>query len=187
MIFRALIFSISFIILFSCKNSAGNQDESILQETMNSTTPEFVVDFPQKENTVEKTETKDRSLGGIIVTNYILKGQTNGNPYMYFVAHNHLPKKLQGLVATDPQLKIAFKAMLTGSAEKLGGFDFKFTDIDYEGQPGMESICKVFHGQGVIKSRVYRIDNNIFMISAGGKFIDIESVDSFLNSFRLKV
>ncbi|MBT7041333.1 MAG: hypothetical protein HN921_15985 [Bacteroidetes bacterium] len=50
----------------------------------------------------------------------------------------------------------------------------------------MESVCKVFSGEGVIKSRVYKINDNIFMISAGGKNIDLNSVNDFLDSFYLK-
>mgnify|MGYP006878262834 CR=1 FL=1 len=79
-----------------------------------------------------------------------------------------------------------FEAMLTSSAVKLGGTDFEFSNIEYENYKGMESICKVFNGDGIIKSRVYKIDNDLFMISAGGQKIDLEMVDKFLNSFGLK-
>ena len=106
---------------------------------------------------------------------------------MYFVAHNKFTTKLKDLEETEPNsLDVAFQAMLTSSAVKLGGTDFEFTKIEYEEFKGMESICKVFNGDGIIKSRVYKIDNDLFMISAGGQKISLESVDKFLNSFGLK-
>ncbi len=167
------------LIAFSCLNGQTKTDKHII--------PEYEVQFPETEFKVEKTESLNPNLGNIIITNWILKGKDDNGPFMYFVAHNEFPQILRDLEKTDTNsLTIAFQAMLTGSATKLCGTDFEFKEIKYKNYKGMESKCKVFNGNGIIKSRVYKIDNDIFMISAGGQKISIESVDNFLNSFKLK-
>jgi hypothetical protein len=149
--------------------------------------PEFDINFPETDFKVEKTESRDQSLGNILITNWVLQEKDENGPFMYFVAHNEFPKKLKDLEETEPNsLEVAFQAMLTSSAVKLGGTDFEFTNIEYDDFKGKESICKVFNGDGIIKSRVYKINNDLFMISAGGQKINIETVDKFLNSFGLK-
>ncbi|NOU47113.1 MAG: hypothetical protein HOO86_08635 [Bacteroidales bacterium] len=181
---------IAFMILIvSCSNGLKKSETETKKstETIEHVMPEFDIKFPETEFKVEKTENRDPSLGNILITNWILQGKDKNGPFMYFVAHNEFPKKLKELEETGPNsLNVAFQAMLTSSAVKLGGTDFEFTNIEYEGYKGMESICKVFNGDGIIKSRVYKINNDLFMISAGGQKINIESVDNFLNSFGLK-
>ena len=181
---------IAFMILIvSCSNGQTKSETTNKKttETIEHVIPEFDIKFPETEFKVEKTENRDPSLGNILITNWILQGKDENGPFMYFVAHNEFPKKLKDLEETEPNsLEVAFQAMLTSSAVKLGGTDFKYTNIEYDGFKGMESICKVFNGQGIIKSRVYKINNDLFMISAGGQNINIETVDKFLNSFRLK-
>ena len=149
--------------------------------------PEFEIEFPKTDYKVEKTESRNSELGNILVTNWTLQGKDKNGPFMYFVATNKFPQELKNMEEEDPNsLNVAFQAMLTSSAIKLGGTDFEFTEIKYEDFKGMESICKVFNGDGIIKSRVYKLDNDLFIISAGGLKISIESVDKFLNSFGLK-
>jgi len=50
----------------------------------------------------------------------------------------------------------------------------------------MASKCKVFNGEGMIKSVVYIIDKDIFIISGGGKKINEDTLNTFLASFDLK-
>ncbi len=173
------------IILVSCTSRQGHNNQVTAEPQV---IPGFNIEFPQTAFKVEKTESTDRTLDNIIITNWILQGaDDNENPFMYFVAHNKMPENLKNNVGTIPgSLNLAFRAMLTGSATKLGGKDFEFTPVKYQQWEGMESICKVFDGDGIIKSRVYLIDEDIFMISAGGRKIDIRSVDKFLDSFSLK-
>jgi len=182
-----LIISI-LVFIFSCSSGKNNDGKAARNiDTVEHNIPEFEVDYPETQYGVEKTETINRNLGGILITNWILQGAENNDPFMYFVSHNVVPKNLDKLIKDDPnQLRIAFQALLTSSAAKLGGTDFKFAEIYYSDYSGMESICKVFNGEGLIKSRVYLIEDNIFMISAGGRNIDVESVNRFLNSFKLK-
>jgi len=181
---------IAFVILIvSCSNGQTKSETATIKtnETIEHVIPEFDIKFPETEFKVEKTENRDPSLGNILITNWILQGKDENGPFMYFVAHNEFPKKLKDLENTEPNsLEVAFQAMLKSSAVKLGGTDFEFTNIKYDDFKGMESICKVFNGNGIIKSRVYKINNDLFMISAGGQKIDIETVDKFLNSFGLK-
>ncbi len=179
-----------FVILFiSCSNgqTKSQTETKKTTETIEHVIPEFEITFPETEFKVEKTENRDPSLGNILITNWILQGKDENGPFMYFVAHNEFPKKLKDLEKTESNsLEVAFQAMLTSSAVKLGGTDFEFVNIEYDDYKGMESICKVFNGDGIIKSRVYEINNDLFMISAGGQKINIETVDKFLNSFGLK-
>jgi len=181
---------IIFVILtISCSNgqTKSQTEAKKTTETIEHVIPKFEINFPKTEFKVEKTEKRDPSLGNILITNWILQGKNENGPFMYFVAHNKFPQKLKDLEKTDTNsLDVAFQAMLTSSAVKLGGTDFKFTNIKYDNFKGMESICKVFNGDGIIKSRVYKINNDLFMISAGGQKINIETVDRFLNSFGLK-
>ena len=177
------------LLIISCSNGQkkSETEKGNSTETVKHVIPEFDIKFPETDYKVEKTESRDPSLGNILITNWILQGADQNRPFMYFVAHNEFPKKLKDLEETEPNsLKVAFQALLTSSATKLGGTDFEFKEIKYNDYEGMESICKVFNGDGIIKSRVYKIGNDIFMISAGGQQISIETVDKFLNSFGLK-
>ena len=177
------------ILIISCSNgqTKSQTETKKTTETIEHVIPEFEINFPETEFKVEKTENRDPNLGNILITNWILQGKDENGPFMYFVAHNEFPKKLKDLEKTESNsLEVAFQAMLTSSAVKLGGTDFEFVNIEYDDYKGMESICKVFNGDGIIKSRVYKINNDLFMISAGGQKIDIETVDNFLNSFGLK-
>ena len=177
------------LLVISCSNGQ-TKSETVNKnstETVEHVIPEFDINFPETDFKVEKTENRDQSLGNILITNWILQGKDENGPFMYFVAHNEFPKKLKDLEEIDPNsLEDAFKAMLTSSAIKLGGTDFEYTNIEYDDFKGMESICTVFNGDGIIKSRVYKIDNELFVISAGGQNINIETVDMFLNSFGIK-
>ncbi len=177
---RQLGIIIFLMIIISYSNG---QTTSTLEHVI----PEFKISFPETTFNVEKTERRNPNLGNILITNWILQGKDKNGPFVYFVTHNKYPTPLKEAEKTDPKtLEVAFQAILTSSATKLGGTDFEFTNIEYNGFKGMESTCKVFNGDGIIKSRIYKIDNDLFMISAGGRKIDIKSVDDFLNSFRLK-
>lgn len=184
-----LVLAFMVTLFSSCTNENPRTEENTIKkiEKAEHKIPEFDIRFPETSFKVEKTETFDPNLDNIKITNWILQGKDDNGPFMYFVAHNEFPDKLKKLEGQDSNsIQTAFQAMLTSSATKLGGTDFKFMEIDYDGYKGMESICKVFNGDGIIKSRVYRINNDIFMISAGGRQISVDSVDDFLNSFKLK-
>jgi hypothetical protein len=181
---------LSIILFLSISCSSGQNKSETRNESKNEISkykiPEFDIEFPKTEFKVAKTENRDPSLN-VLITNMILQGADNNNTFMYFVAYNELPEKLKTLIEKDSNLlNVAFQAMLTSSATKLGGTDFKFKEITLNELKGTESICKVFDGNGIIKSRIFLIENYIFMISAGGRDISIEKVDNFLNSFRIK-
>jgi hypothetical protein len=184
-----LIFIYFGLLLSSCSNAQENStpktDKSEKSKVELNQIPEFEIDFPKAEIEVQKMVSNPKNMS--TVTNWILEGKDKIGPFMYFVAHNKIPKDLEQLILNDPtQLETALQAMLTSSAEKLGGYDFEFDKTAYKGHFGMASKCKVFNGDGMIKSVVYLIDKDIFMISGGGKNIDEDSLNTFLTSFELK-
>ena len=186
--FKFLRLIIILTLFASCSKGQSKTENKELTKTEETkqTIPKFDIEFPKTEYKVETTETTNSSLN-VPVTNLILQGKDKNGPFMYFVAYNAVPNQLKEKIKNDPNsLNLAFRAMLTGSATKLGGTNFIFTEIKYKNFNGMESICKVFDGEGIIKSRVYMIDENIIMTSAGGKNINIEAVNKFLNSFAIK-
>lgn len=74
--------------------------------------PEFDIEFPKTEFKVEKTEQRDPSLN-VMVTNLILQGEDNNNPFMYFVAYNQMPEKLKTMLEKDPDSQTtSFQGML---------------------------------------------------------------------------
>ncbi len=181
---------IAFLSLFvSCSNGqekSGNE-KSVSEVIYDQEMPEFDITFPKTDFEVKKTETRDSDLENALVTKCFLEGKDENGPFMYFVTYSKMPNNLKILMSsTTMSQDVSFKAMLTGSAEQLGGTDFLYTKIKYKDFDGMESICNVFDGDGIIKSRVYKINDNIFMISAGGRKISIDSVNKFLDSFELK-
>ena len=174
------------LILSSCLNSQENVNNTTdaAPETVVNKIPDFDVHFPETSFEVQKKVSNPPNMP--TVTNWLLEGKDENGPFMYFVAHNKLPKELDVLIQKDPnQLALALQGMLYSSALKLGGYDFAFTEIEYNGNPGMSSECDVMNGEGMIKSRAYLIDSDIFVISGGGKNIDVKVLDAFLNSFKL--
>ena len=178
---------IALLFLTACSNGQNSDSIKNNTEANQQDIPEFEIIFPETEFKVETTTTTEPSVGNILVTNQIVQGADSNGPFMYFIAYNEVPQNIKEITNGDPELlNTALRAMLVGSAEKLGGNDFEFKNIKYKNYIGVESICKVFDGDGIIKSRVYKIENYLFVASAGGRKISLESVDKFLNSFRLK-
>lgn len=179
------------ICLISCSNGQENLDsEKVEIETPvegSNEIPEHSVEFPKIESDsfpVKKKVSTPQEMPQ--VTQWLLEGKDENGPFMYFIAHNKIPTALDTEIQKDTnQVNTALKGMLMGSAEKLGGFDFEFKATKYNGHSGMYSKCKVFNGAGMIKSLVYLIDENIFVISGGGKGINEEKIDTFLSSFKL--
>lgn len=63
----------------------------------------------------------------------------------------------------------------------INDYDFEFTEIQYREFKGMESTCKVFNGDGIIKGSICNANNDLFIIGAGGQKINIEFANTFLN------
>jgi len=181
---------ISLTTLISCSNNQPAAEAPLANQpdtTIKKTHEAFEIDFPITRFQVEKVITKDSSAGNISINNWILRGAENNDPFIYFVSQNATPEQLQIQIEKDSNLiYVAFQTGLTRSATPLGGKDFTFKKTTYQNYKGLESTCKVFDGTGIIKSRMYNINDTLYMISAGGKNINMEMVDKFLNSFRLK-
>lgn len=178
------------IFISSCNNNQEQTENkkkgAKVPAAVSNEIPEHSIEFPKAELENHVVEKKVSTLFDLTITQWILEGKDENGSFMYFVAHNKVPAELVTLIQNQPeQLNAALQAMLTGSAEKLGGFDFVYTETEYDGHPGMYSKCKVFNGEGMIKSVVYLFDKDIFVISGGGKGIDEEKLDTFLSSFKL--
>ena len=177
---------VTVLLLVTTYSSGQRKDEA--KENSSGTIPEFVIEFPKTNFKVEKTESHyTATTENLLVTNWILQGETNDGPFMYYVAHHKFPAEMRQEVKTNPNsLNEFFQAAMTSSAIQLGGENFRFTAYTYEKYPGLEGICDVFNKNGFIKSRMIKVDNDVFVICAGGRKISIDSVDTFLNSFSLK-
>lgn len=167
--------------------SVKNEKSENKEVQLNPQIPEFDINFPESEYKVTKTAKNVEPVGGAIVTNWILQGKDDNGPFMYYVAHNELSDLLKAKIENNPvALNMSFEAALKGSADKLGATDYTFKEIKLDNYPGMEAVCKVFNKEGILKSRIYKIDDSFMMISAGGLNIDTVAVNTFLNSFQLK-
>jgi hypothetical protein len=177
-------------ILVSCSNEQPKTDPLVASQndTIKKDSPKsFEIDFPVTRFQVEKIISKDSSVGNTTITNWILRGAENNNPFIYFVSQNKIPQQLKAEVEKDSNsIYKAFQSGLTRSGTPLGGTNFTFKKIEYKSYKGLESSCNVFNGEGIIKSRMYNINDTLYMISAGGKNINVEQIDKFLNSFKVK-
>lgn len=187
--------SLLFLLIVACANdkvqtasSAKNNTTEKTEETPDlSGIPEFDINFPESDYKITTTQNTVAQAGDAVVTNWILQGKDENGPFLYYVAHNELSGALKMQTENNPDaLNTAFEAAIRGSADKLGAADYTFKEIKLGNYPGMESVCKVFNGEGLLKSRVYKIENSFMMVSAGGRQIDATSVNAFLNSFQLK-
>ncbi|MCB2206965.1 MAG: hypothetical protein KQH67_01605 [Bacteroidetes bacterium] len=169
-------------------SSAKNNTTEKTEKTPDlSGIPEFDIDFPESDYKIITTQNTVAQAGDAVITNWILQGKDENGPFLYYVAHNELSVALKTQTENNPDaLNTAFEAAIRGSADKLGAADYTFKEIKLDNYPGMESVCNVFNGEGMLKSRVYKIDDSFIMVSAGGRQIDTTSVNAFLNSFQLK-
>lgn len=176
--------------LISCSNEQAASDPQLTNQTDTAksiSAERFEISFPVTRFNVETVLSKDSAAGNVQIKNWILRGAENNNPFIYFVSQNEIPQRLKTEIEKDSNaLYAAFQAGQTRSATPLGGKDFTFKKHYYKSHPGLESTCKVFDGAGIIKSRMYNINDTLYMISAGGRAISADSVDKFLNSFRIK-
>jgi hypothetical protein len=173
------------LLLTGCTIGQNKKEDKGLNKV---TIPEFEIDFPQTKFNVEKTETNNPTpTENLLITNWILQGETESGPFMYYVTHHKFPTDMPAEIDKNPNsLKDFFQAAMTSSATKLGGENFRFTEYTYNNYPGLELICDVFNNNGIIKSRMIKVDNDVFVICAGGRKVNIDTVDTFLNSFALK-
>lgn len=185
--------SLLLLVIVACSNGQYKTESAKIEKSDNGEMqvhpqiPEFDIEFPESDYKVTKTVNTVEAAGGATVTNWILQGKNENGPFLYYVAHNELSGALKSQIEKSPEaLNISFEAALRGSADKLGAADYTFKEIKLNKYPGMESVCKVFNGEGLLKSRVYKIENSFMMVSAGGRNVDTNAVNIFLNSFKLK-
>jgi len=177
--------TILVVLLTSCSKG---QDRKIDKEINAVTIPEFEIEFPKTNFKVEKTEAHhSEPTESLLITNWILQGETEDGPFMYYVTHHKFPMTMHAEIIKNPKsLTDFFESAMTSSATQLGGENFRFTNYTYGKYRGLEGICDVFNKNGIIKSRMIKVDNDVFVICAGGRKVNIDTVDAFLNSFALK-
>lgn len=161
------------------------------QENVSETTeqyiPQFAVNFPLIKAETQKTEVVDTAAGNVLVTQWFKQDTDENGPFIYFVLHYQLPPSIKTQLKNDPSsYNTALESEIIRSNVRLGGSDCNFSEVEQKSFKGMESTCKIFDGEGFVKSRIYLVGNNMFIVGAGGKHIKQEPVDSFINSFTLK-
>jgi hypothetical protein len=145
--------------------------------------PYFDVKFPCKDKDIEYSVNNIIDEDYTITLWYMRGADSQGNQFMYIVGHNKLSTSLKEkyTVSIDDLLIES----LRGNATKLGGENLQFNKIRHNGYDGIEMICDVFNGEGVLKGIAFKISNDIFLLSAGGQNIDEDSINTFFNSFKL--
>ena len=65
------------LLIISCSNAQtkSETENGKTTETVEHMIPEFDIKFPNSDFKVEKTESRDPSLGNILITNWILSGK----------------------------------------------------------------------------------------------------------------
>ena len=158
-----------------------------IQEKTEQYIPEFLINFPLVQAETKKTEVVDTAAGNVVVTQWFKQGTDNNGPFIYYVLHYQLPPAVKSQLKNDPtSLNSVLQSEIMRSNVRLDGLDCNFSEVEQNNYKGIESTCKVFNGEGIVKSRIYLVGNDMFIVGAGGKNIKFEPVDSFINSFKLK-
>jgi hypothetical protein len=188
------IWIISLLLIISACTNSKVKTENVKKQPVTETEiskrskiPDFDIEFPESDYKVTETTKVVEEAENTLITNWILQGKDENGPFFYYVAHNELTTQLKDKIENNTVARnMAFEAALKGSADKLGATEYVFKEIQIGNYPGMESVCKVFNGEGMLKSQIFMIDSGFMMVSAGGRKIDTISVNNFLDSFRLK-
>jgi hypothetical protein len=185
------------ILLVSCVNeqqkTVAKKEVKIetktesFQETPKQYIPQFEINFPLIEANIQKTEVVDSVAGNVLVTQWFKEGTDDNGPFIYYVLHYKLPPTVKTQLKNDPNsYNEVLQSELMRSNVRLNGSECTFSEVEQKSFKGLESTCKAFKGDGIVKSRIYLVGNNLFIVGAGGKNIKQETVDSFINSFKLK-
>ncbi|MDL2283093.1 hypothetical protein LJB94_01085 [Odoribacter sp. OttesenSCG-928-G04] len=161
-----------FFILLSCQ-----QEKKV----------NFEVKFPKENAKVEKSTVNLPGLVDHPVTILRLDDNQEESYAFYSLYHTRIPNNLKAILQTTPDapdllVKTLLSSLLTGSEV----FDCEIKDILHMTHQGYEIHCAAFEGYGFVKGRGFKIDNSLFFLYAGGEEGSEESVDKFLNSFRIK-
>lgn len=182
--FTLTLFILTTLLMQACSTTS---DEVLEQDPLEShVVPEFSIHFPKKNYSVRTRNFVDEKRNGVVISSWTLAGTTDDNPFNYLLEFNEVPDELHASIYKDSStLNSTFRRLLTQTAKEMKGKDFTFRPIQLQGHVGMEATCSVFNGDGRIKSRVFNVEKDFFILSGGGKHIDTNSVNRFLNSFEL--
>lgn len=176
------------LITFLCGLTARSQNKlnsSTLTEKIE--TEDFIIFFPKTEFTIEIKKDQPTTSGKSTISTWSLWGNDENGPYVFQVFKSPLPIETLEDIKKEPNtLNVICNATMWKFAEKLGGKLYNFyhlTNYKFEGQG---SIFKIFDGNGILKGNAFKVNNDLYMISAGGKNIDEELVEKFINSIVIK-
>jgi hypothetical protein len=140
--------------------------------------PGHTIEFP---NTGEEIQTLNHTRDKVLYTIHLMEGESQGEPFLYSLAYHHLPDRLKDLIGTDPGfLDIALRAILVGAANQMDAQDIQISELANEPHHGIEAS---WVDPLTTRSRIFKVNDFIFLITAGGKNLPREQVDQFLNSF----
>lgn len=186
---KTLTIIIVLILNVSCAKGQNKSEDSTIDETKYKKveTIDFIAYFPTTQFEIENLNNMQTSNGKGSVNVWTLKGTNGNNPFIYQVSQSIMTKEMIDEIEKMPNtLNVICNGTMMSFASKLGGENFEFNSLNESGLKGMTSTCKVFNGNGIINSKTFRVNNYLYMISAGGKEIDIKTVEEFLRSFELK-
>jgi hypothetical protein len=164
-------------------NEDSNNDESKYEKIE---TIDFVAYFPKTEFKIENLNNLQTSNGKGSVNVWTLQGTNGNNPFIYQVSQSVLTKEMIDDIEKMPNtLNVICNGTMMSFASKLGGENFDFKPLNENGLVGMSSTCTVFNENGIINSKAFRVKNYLYMISAGGREIDLKAVEKFLESFKV--
>ncbi|MFK7031522.1 hypothetical protein [Flavobacterium oreochromis] len=178
-----LLLHVNYINGQETQNSTFNKSDSKKIETK-----DFIVYFPKTEFKIENQNNIQATNGKGIINIWTLKGEKNNNQFIYQVFQCILTEETINEIERYPNtLNVMCNATMMSFASKLGGKDFEFTPLTENEFKGMSSTCSIFDGKGILNSKAFKVNNSLFMISAGGKELNQQSILDFLASFKLKI
>jgi len=180
-------FKFIFIValLFTLNSCKGQTENSIDRKTQTFNAKEFKVDFPKTKNEIEVKENTATTSGKGYVNVWSLKGADEHGPFVFEIFESPITEERIAEIKKVPNtLNVIFIATLMRFSDRFEGADFTSNEVKIDGYSGMQGISKVFARGGLIKSVIFRKDDKIYMVSAGGKGMKLNDTDKFINSFR---
>lgn len=177
----------SIIALLFSLNSCQGQTENLIDRKMETfNAKEFKVDFPKTKFEIEVKENIAAASGKGYINVWLLKGADEHGPFVFEIMESPINEDMITEIKKVPNtLNVIFIATMMSISSRFEGTDFKSNELKIQGYSGMQGISKVFAGDGLIKSVIFRKDDKTYVITAGGKAMKLNDIDKFIDSFSL--